>query len=244
MLPVRSPLSPRTHWRNRRQVRRRASGRTVAYNLRLPGQIFDGQAGLHYNWHRWYDPATGGYAQSDPLGLSGGSSTYPYVDDDPLRNLDPLGLFDWPSIPDPIYNFSVGVADDLSWGIGPLARAALGIDGGVNRCSNAYKAGQYAALAIGAGRIGYAGAVKAVSLAPGVSGAAASAFRNAAKRVFRGPFAGSDYRMYSYEQLLEKYGSDAAVKAKSGQTDPLLNAIGADAAAGGAIDSASECGCK
>jgi hypothetical protein len=43
------------HWRNRRQVRRCASGRTVAYNLRLPGQVFDGQAGLHQHYYEEFD---------------------------------------------------------------------------------------------------------------------------------------------------------------------------------------------
>jgi hypothetical protein len=42
------------HWRNARRVRRRASGRTVAYNLRFPGQV-DGQAGLHENYFRDFD---------------------------------------------------------------------------------------------------------------------------------------------------------------------------------------------
>jgi hypothetical protein len=29
---------------------------TVAYNVRFPGQIFDGQAGLHQNYFRDFDP--------------------------------------------------------------------------------------------------------------------------------------------------------------------------------------------
>ena len=92
MLPTRSPLSPRTHWRNRRRVRRRASGRTVAYNLRFPGQVFDGQAGLHQNYFRDYDPAVGGYVKSDPIGLAGGSySTYAYGNENPLSRTDPTG---------------------------------------------------------------------------------------------------------------------------------------------------------
>jgi RHS repeat-associated protein len=75
-----------------RQIRRRASGRTVAYNLRFPGQIFDGQAGLHYNHFRDYDPATGRYLESDPLGVAISVNTYAYVDADPIDYADPSGL--------------------------------------------------------------------------------------------------------------------------------------------------------
>jgi RHS repeat-associated protein len=65
---------------------------TFTYNLRLPGQVFDGQAGLHYNWHRDFDPATGRYLQSDPLGVAVSNNTYSYVDADPLDYVDPFGL--------------------------------------------------------------------------------------------------------------------------------------------------------
>jgi RHS repeat-associated protein len=92
LLPARSLPSPRTHWRNRRRVRRRASGRTVAYNLRFPGQIFDGQAGLHQNVFRDYDSAIGRYAQSDPIGLEGGINTYAYTLDNSIGLSDPRGL--------------------------------------------------------------------------------------------------------------------------------------------------------
>jgi RHS repeat-associated protein len=70
-----------------------AGGGTFAYNLRLPGQVFDGQVGLHYNYFRDYDPGTGRYVESDPIGLYGGSySTYSYVADRPLSLIDPFGL--------------------------------------------------------------------------------------------------------------------------------------------------------
>ena len=65
---------------------------TVEQNLRFPGQYLDRETGLHYNYFRTYDPATGRYTQSDPIGLGGGVSTYGYVHQNPLRGIDPLGL--------------------------------------------------------------------------------------------------------------------------------------------------------
>ena len=75
MLPARALPSPRMRWRNRRRVRRRASGRS------------------HYNGYRDFDPATGRYVESDPIGLAGGVNTYVYVENSPLYSSDPEGLW-------------------------------------------------------------------------------------------------------------------------------------------------------
>jgi RHS repeat-associated protein len=69
------------------------NGTAFVLNLRFPGQVFDQETGLHYNTFRDYDPQTGRYVQSDPIGLAGGINTYLYADGAPSSRADPLGLF-------------------------------------------------------------------------------------------------------------------------------------------------------
>ena len=65
----------------------------LTVNLRFPGQYFDAELGTNYNYLRdCYDPATGRYCESDPLGLRGGINTYAYVGSNPLTAIDPSGL--------------------------------------------------------------------------------------------------------------------------------------------------------
>ena len=61
-------------------------------NMRYPGQYFDAETGLNYNYFRDYEPGTGRYVESDPVGLRGGANTYAYVEDSPLRFSDAKGL--------------------------------------------------------------------------------------------------------------------------------------------------------
>jgi RHS repeat-associated protein len=128
------------------------------FNLRFPGQYFDVETNLFYNYYRDYDPATGRYIESDPIGLVGGLNTYLYGDANPISRVDPLGLWGFvfnagahiPAMPIP--GVAGGVSFSSTWapgqGIegasykGMLAEAVLGeiadvgVSAGIDGLSN------------------------------------------------------------------------------------------------------------
>jgi RHS repeat-associated protein len=111
LLAARSLPSPRRCYRKRLRLRRTASGRSFAYNIRFPGQYYQAETGLNQNWNRDYDPLVGKYVESDPIGLGGGSySTYEYVGSSPINRTDPRGLA----------YFAFRALDGLSW-LGPAS---------------------------------------------------------------------------------------------------------------------------
>ncbi len=81
---------------------------SITFNLRFPGQYYDQDTRLNYNYYRDYNPETGRYMQSDPIGLYGGINTYVYANNNPLIYTDPTGLH--PSLLVPIAITAIKVA--------------------------------------------------------------------------------------------------------------------------------------
>jgi RHS repeat-associated protein len=105
-------------------------GITFTCNLRYPGQYYDKETALHYNGYRDYDPSTGRYVESDPIGLKAGVNTFAYGGNNPLHWVDPWGLAQcYYSITD----HALVCFQNAGNGI---ATAQSGVSSGVNECEN------------------------------------------------------------------------------------------------------------
>jgi RHS repeat-associated protein len=94
-------------------------GITVTNNFRFPGQYFDAETGLNYNYFRSYDPSTGRYTQHDPIGLNGVMNPFGYVNGNPVVYIDSYGLYN--------VDFATGFHLPISPGIavGPLVSSSI-----------------------------------------------------------------------------------------------------------------------
>jgi RHS repeat-associated protein len=126
-------LSHGTRWENPCVYDQTASGEL------FPGQYFDVETGLHYNYFRDYDPSIGRYVQSDPIGLGSGSNTYLYVTANPLENSDRFGL----------HNLIVGVGGSAVAGLG--ADVSSGIVVNIDSTDVLSNVAQFGSAGIGAG---------------------------------------------------------------------------------------------
>jgi RHS repeat-associated protein len=70
-----------------------ASTGTLVNSLRYTGREIDSETGLSFNRARYFDPGAGRFLSEDPIGIIGsGSNFYAYVGNDPINQIDPLGL--------------------------------------------------------------------------------------------------------------------------------------------------------
>ncbi|HEX6042383.1 RHS repeat-associated core domain-containing protein [Longimicrobium sp.] len=84
-------------WPGWRTTATHAWGDTIAPDIDVwYGGLVDGMrdaSGQMYMRNRYYDPATGQFTQTDPIGLAGGLNAYGFADGDPVSYSDPYGLW-------------------------------------------------------------------------------------------------------------------------------------------------------
>jgi RHS repeat-associated protein len=87
---------------------------SATLDARFPGQWFQLETGLHYNWHRSYDPSIGRYTQPDPLGFVDGPSVFGYARGGPQALVDRDGR-----------NTAAGIAAGTPFGPGGMIAGGI-----------------------------------------------------------------------------------------------------------------------
>ena len=80
-----------TKWKAQNGQKKALSGAKKCIGI-YPGQYYDEETGLHYNYFRYYDPGVGRYLRPDPIGLSDGTNLFAYVLNNPTSYFDSYGL--------------------------------------------------------------------------------------------------------------------------------------------------------
>jgi len=221
-----------------------AWGRTTVYNSNNQ-QLSNSAIGNRYCWQgreyswvtglynfraRWYDPVTGRWLSNDPIGISGGLNQYVAFANNPVNFIDPFGL-DWF---DNTANFMAGAGDVLSFGATRAIRNSFPDFYMQDYSSGAYKGGEVTgmgySLALGGGRLAYAGAAKGGSMlllrqgATEANAIKALAYRDALKRGFN--LGLTSNKAKTMEWALGKYGNYADIIKAAGRTNPEWNLLG------------------
>jgi RHS repeat-associated protein len=246
-------------WGQRTRTITNGAGADFGYT----GHLQNEATGLCLAKYRAYSASLGRWLSEDPFGEAGGMNLFAYVGNDPIGMLDPLGLAGYDASGNLVYDgfldwavsndwtrpilasdalgtgktYLTGVADGLSFGIGPMLRDQVDFyDGSVDYCATAYKAGQLSSLlSPGGGRAVYAGGAKLISFIArgGGMGAARGAFlaRNGWKIFMRGGLWGwSGLRASAWEafKAIPKYkGLPSELIAAAGRTNMKWHLWGA-----------------
>ena len=114
------------------------------------GGLYDSATELVRFGARDYDPHVGRWLSKDPIGFAGeDTNLYGYTFSDPVNWIDPTGLWAWGDpLPQGLVDFSAGMGDTILFGFGDELRDFFGVDGGVDKCSSAYGAGEWAGIGV------------------------------------------------------------------------------------------------